>query len=50
MIVGLNVTLNAEVLEELSCFQYLGACVAANGKLGEEMKIRERKRYQTREH
>jgi hypothetical protein len=47
MIGVLDATLNAEVLEEVSCFQYLGACVAANGELGEEVKMRVRKGYQT---
>jgi hypothetical protein len=47
MVGNLNVRLNAELLEEVSCFQYLGAGVAANGELGEEVKMRVRKGYQT---
>jgi hypothetical protein len=42
----LNVMMNGEVLEEVSCFEYLGACVTANGELSEEVKMRVRKGHQ----
>ena len=43
---GMNVRLNGEVLEEVECFEYLGACVAANGGIEMEVSHRVRKGYQ----
>ena len=42
---GMNVKLNGEMLEEEESFEYLGACVAANGGIEMEVSHRVRKGY-----
>ena len=42
----MNVRLNGEALEEVECFEYLGACVAANGGIEAEVRHRVTKGYQ----